>query len=147
MQSWTGPAAIERYLEADEKGRLIQSLKSHLSSRTLTGTEVFGRRYTLEELVSKMVSDQREHAEQEFGIPTRCAMVGRPVRFVGAETEEDDAYAVTRLRQAFKGAGFENVDFEREPVAAAYAYESTLDHGELILIGEFGGGTSDFSLL
>jgi len=34
-----------------------------------------------------------------------------------------------------------------EPVAAAYAYESTLDHDELILIGDFGGGTSDFSLL
>jgi hypothetical chaperone protein len=147
MQSWTGPAAIERYLESDEKGRLIQSLKSHLSSRTLTGTEVFGRRYTLEELVSKMVSDLREHAEQQFGIPIRYAMVGRPVRFVGAETEEDDGYAVTRLRDAFTIAGFENVDFEMEPVAAAYAYESTLDHDELILIGDFGGGTSDFSLL
>ncbi len=34
-----------------------------------------------------------------------------------------------------------------EPVAAAYHYESTLDHDELILIGDFGGGTSDFSLL
>jgi hypothetical chaperone protein len=44
-------------------------------------------------------------------------------------------------------AGFERVDFEMEPVAAAYAYESTLDHDELILIGDFGGGTSDFSLL
>lgn len=147
MHSWTGPAAIERYLEADEKGRLIQSLKSHLSSRTLTGTEVFGRRYMLEELVSKMVSDLREHAEQQFGIPIPYAMVGRPVRFVGAETEEDDGYAVTRLREAFKLAGFEDVDFEMEPVAAAYTYESRLDHDELILIGDFGGGTSDFSLL
>jgi hypothetical chaperone protein len=74
-------------------------------------------------------------------------MVGRPVRFVGAETEDDDGYAVTRLREAFKIAGFENVDFEMEPVAAAYAYESMLDDDELILIGDFGGGTSDFSLL
>ena len=147
LQSWTGPAAIEHYLEADDKGRLIQSLKSHLSSRTLTGTEVFGRRYTLEELISRMLSDLRKHAEQQFGIPIRYAMVGRPVHFVGAETEEDDVYAATRLREAFKMAGFENVDFEMEPLAAAYAYESTLDHDELILIGDFGGGTSDFSLL
>jgi hypothetical chaperone protein len=147
MHSWTGPDAIEHYLEADEKGRLIQSLKSYLTSRTLTGTEVFGRRYTLEELVSRMLSDLRKHAEQQFGVSIHYAMVGRPVRFVGAETEEDDAYAVTRLREAFKIAGFENVDFEMEPVAAAYAYESTLDHDELILIGDFGGGTSDFSLL
>ncbi len=147
MHSWTGPAAIEQYLEADEKGRLIQSLKSYLSSRTLTGTEVFGRRYTLEELVSRMLSDLRAQAEEQFDIPIRYAMVGRPVRFVGAETDDDDAYAVARLRDAFTVAGFEKVDFEMEPVAAAYAYESTLDHDELILIGDFGGGTSDFSVL
>jgi hypothetical chaperone protein len=69
------------------------------------------------------------------------------VRFVGAETEEDEAFALGRLRQAFAAAGFARIDFEMEPVAAAYAYESTLDHDELILIGDFGGGTSDFSLL
>jgi hypothetical chaperone protein len=73
--------------------------------------------------------------------------VGRPVRFVGSESEEDEAFAIARLRQAFAAAGFARVDFEMEPVAAAYAYESTLDHDELILIGDFGGGTSDFSLL
>ena len=145
--SWSGPAAIEHYLEAEEKGRLIQSLKSYLSSRTLTGTEVFGRRYTLEELISRILSDLREEAERQFDRPIRHAMVGRPVRFVGAETDDDDAYAVSRLREAFRLAGFEHVDFEMEPVAAAYAYESTLDHDELILIGDFGGGTSDFSLL
>jgi hypothetical chaperone protein len=56
-------------------------------------------------------------------------------------------FAVARLREAFLIAGFEHVDFELESVAAAYSYESTLDHDELILIGHFGGGTSDFSLL
>ncbi|HUA92053.1 MAG TPA: Hsp70 family protein [Terracidiphilus sp.] len=145
--SFTGPPAIERYLEAAEKGRLIQSLKSHLSSRSLTGTEVFGRRYKLEDLLSRIVADLRTHAEQQFGRPVRHATVGRPVRFVGAETVDDDLFAVERLREAFVTAGFEHVDFEMEPVAAAYAYESTLDHDELILIGDFGGGTSDFSLL
>ena len=43
--------------------------------------------------------------------------------------------------------GFEEMEFELEPVAAAFAYEATLDRAELILIGDFGGGTSDFSLL
>jgi len=143
----TGPAAIEHYLQADEKGRLIQSLKSHLSSRSLTGTEVFGRRYKLEDLISRILADLRKHAEAQFQRPIRYAMVGRPVRFVGANTPEDDDFAVSRLRLAFTAAGFENVDFEMEPVAAACAYEATLDHDELILIGDFGGGTSDFSLL
>jgi len=145
--AFTGPAAIERYLQAEEKGRLIQSLKSHLSSRSLTGTEVFGRRHRLEDLVARMLTDLRESAERHFGKPVRRAMVGRPVRFVGAETPEDDDLAVARLRTAFAAAGFEHVDFEMEPVAAACAYEASLDHDELILIGDFGGGTSDFSLL
>jgi len=142
-----GPAAIEHYLQTDEKGRLVQSLKSHLSSHTLTGTEVFGRRYKLEELISRMLSDLRKHTASQFAKPIRYAMVGRPVQFVGAETDEDQEYAVSRLRAAFALAGLEQVDFEMEPVAAAYTYESTLDHEELILIGDFGGGTSDFSLL
>jgi hypothetical chaperone protein len=60
---------------------------------------------------------------------------------------EDDDFAQQRLRDAFTHAGFESIDFEMEPIAAAYSYESTLDHDELILIGDFGGGTSDFSLL
>ena len=145
--AFTGPAAIEHYLQADEKGRLIQSLKSHLSSRSLTGTEVFGRRYKLEDLIARILGDLRKHAEAQFERPIRYAMVGRPVRFVGADTPEDDDFAVSRLRQAFSAAGFEHVDFEMEPVAAACAYEATLDHDELILIGDIGGGTSDFSLL
>ena len=147
IRSFTGPTGIERYLEAEPKGRLIQSLKSYLTSRTLTGTEVFGRRYTVEDLISRILTDLRHNAEQQLGEPVRHATVGRPVRFVGAYSDEDDAFAVERLRKAFVQAGFEKVTFEMEPIAAAYAYESTLDHDELILIGDFGGGTSDFSLL
>ena len=144
--SVTGPTAIEHYLQADEKGRLIQSLKSHLPSRS-TSTEVFGRRIRVEELISRILSDLRRHAEHQFGFPIRNVTVGRPVNFVGAESEEDNAFAVERLREAFALAGFEKVRFELEPIAAAYAYEASLDRDELILIGDFGGGTSDFSLL
>jgi hypothetical chaperone protein len=145
--TWTGPAAIEHYLAAENKGRLIQSLKSYLSDRTLTGTAVFGRHCTLEDLISRILADLRRHSERQFQAGVSYAMVGRPVHFVGAETAEDETFALSRLRQAFAAAGFERIDFEMEPVAAAYAYEATLDHDELILIGDFGGGTSDFSLL
>ncbi len=147
VHGYSGPGAIDRYLDAEEKGRLIQSLKSHLSSRSLTGTEVFGRRHRLEELIARIVSDLRKRAEEQFMQPVRRATVGRPVRFVGAESDEEDYFAVSRLREAFVAAGFEELEFELEPVAAAYAYEATLDREELILIGDFGGGTSDFSLL
>lgn len=147
LKSWTGPAAIETYLAAENKGRLMQSLKSYLPNRDLKSTEVFGKAYTFEDLVARILGDLRQHTEHRLETSVRHVTVGRPVNFVGAETEEDNQYAVARLRNAFLKAGFESVDFEMEPVAAAYYYESTLDHDELILIGDFGGGTSDFSLL
>lgn len=147
LHSWSGPEAIERYLAAEPKGRLIQSLKSYLSSHTLTGTEVFGKRQLLEDLVARILADLRKHAEAYFGHPIRTAAVGRPVHFVGAESDADDAFALQRLRDAFSRAGFTHVEFEFEPVAAAYHYASTLQQEELVLIGDFGGGTSDFSLL
>jgi hypothetical chaperone protein len=128
LKSWSGPEAIERYLSAETKGRLIQSLKSFLSSRTLHGTEVFGRRYTLEDLIARILRDLRTKAEEQFGIEIKSAVAGRPVHFVGAEKPEDDIYAEDRLRSAFHAAGYKSVEFEMEPIAAAHYYGSTLDH-------------------
>ena len=147
LKSWSGPEGIAHYLSADPKGRLMQSLKSFLSSKSLLTTEVFGRRYSLEELISRIVKDLHKKAEEQFGDGITSAVVGRPVRFVGSTSMEDDAYAEKRLRESFRAAGFEAIEFDLEPMAAARYYESTLDHDELILIGDFGGGTSDFSLL
>ena len=147
IKSWSGPAGIAQYLDSDEKGRLIQSLKSFLASRSLRSTEVFGRRFRLEELIARILADIRITAEKQFGSAARQIVVGRPVRFVGSESSTDDEYALTRLKEALLLAGFENVRFEYEPVGAAFHYESTLDHDEVVLIGDFGGGTSDFSLL
>jgi hypothetical chaperone protein len=147
IKSWSGPAGIEEYLRSDEKGRLVQSLKSFLTSRSLQTTEVFGRRFKLEELIARILADIRSGAETQFGPTLKRVVVGRPVRFVGAESDGDNEYALERLKQALLLAGFKDVAFEYEPVGAAYHYESTLDHDELVLIGDFGGGTSDFSLL
>src|SRR6202795_2879429 len=62
LKSWSGPEGIEHYLAADHKGRLIQSLKSFLSNRNLQGTDVFGRKHTLEELIARILRDLREKA-------------------------------------------------------------------------------------
>jgi hypothetical chaperone protein len=144
---WTGPKGIEHYLSADSQGRLIQSLKSFLAVRNMEGTQVFEKKRTIEELIGRILADVRADASRQFGVDIRHATVGRPVRFVGAETIDDDHYAEDRLADAFSLAGFDTIAFELEPVAAAFHYESTLDHDELILIGDFGGGTSDFSLV
>jgi len=147
IKAWSGPAGIDEYLNSDEKGRLVQSLKSFLTSRSLQTTEVFGRRFKLEELIARILADIRAGAERQFGPTATHVVVGRPVRFVGAESDADDEYALGRLKEALLIAGFREVRFEYEPVGAAYHYESTLDHDELVMIGDFGGGTSDFSLL
>ena len=143
----TGNAAIDRYLAADEKGRLIQSLKSFLASRLFTGTNIYGRQYAIQDLLAIFLRDLRKAAEEQFGAFTGPVVVGRPVRYANANNEEDSEFALRRIRIALEKAGIGPVEFEYEPVAAAYFYASTLDHEELIVIGDFGGGTSDFSLL
>ena len=79
VKSWTGPEGIEHYLMAENKGRLIQSLKSFLASRSLKSTDVFGRRTKLEDLIARILRDLREKAGRQFGVEIRSAVVGRPV--------------------------------------------------------------------
>jgi len=142
-----GPAAIGSFLETGGRGRLLQSVKSHLGSRQFTGTTLFGRQYLVEELVATIVSELRIAAEAELGPLGASVVCGRPARFAGSSSAEDDAFAEGRLRGALRLAGFTDVVFELEPVAAAHHYRTRLDREELVLIGDFGGGTSDFSLV
>ena len=142
-----GPVAIERYLAADEKGRLIQSLKSFLASRLFTGTSISGKQFSLEDLITIMLRDIRVQAESQIGAFEGPIAVGRPIHYSSATNEDDNEFALQRLSRALAKAGIGPVVFEYEPVAAASFYESTLDHDELVLIGDFGGGTSDFSIL
>jgi len=141
-----GPEAISSYLDADTKGRLILSIKSYLASRLFTSTQINGRFYTLEDLIAIILRRLRTTVIEQFGVAATSVVLGRPVRFAGAENEADETLALNRLRSAADLAGFSEVTFELEPVAAAYQYETQLDHDELVLIGDFGGGTSDFTL-
>jgi len=142
-----GPRAIARYLAAEEPGRLVQSLKSFLAARDFSATRIFEREYRLEALIAVLLRALFREAADDVGEVSGAVVVGRPVRFVSARSDEDEELALARLRAAFATAGVENIVFEYEPVAAAYHYERALDHDELILIGDFGGGTSDFSLI
>jgi hypothetical chaperone protein len=150
---YTGTSAIEHYLAASDdldhetNRRFIQSLKSQLSARNLTGTEIFGRQYRFEDLIAKILTDLRAHASAALGFDVTNAVIGRPVNFVGASTEADNDFAEERLHQSLLQAGFTNIHFAMEPVAAAYAAEQHTPTNGLLLIGDFGGGTTDFSLL
>jgi hypothetical chaperone protein len=142
-----GGAAIERYLETGANGRLLLSLKSFLADRTFSATDIFGRRFTLEELISLILLPMRREAELQFGDLGRRAIVGRPVRFSGADNAEDEDRALRRLRTALEIAGWDDVEFEYEPIAAAYHYGARADREQILLVGDFGGGTSDFCLM
>jgi hypothetical chaperone protein len=142
-----GPGAISAYLQADTRGRLVQSMKSHLASPLFKHTAILGHSYTLEELIALIIRQLKAAAEAQFGPIGERVIVGRPAHFSGADDEEGDAFALHRLRAAIEQGGFAHVEFELEPVAAAYQYEHQLDHDELVLIADFGGGTSDFCLI
>ncbi|MEO8705160.1 MAG: Hsp70 family protein [Kofleriaceae bacterium] len=139
-----GAPAIARYLETGGDGRLVQSIKSHLASAAFEKTTIFGRRYQLDDMIAAFLRQIRAAAPIDLG--DRC-VIGRPVRYWGADDEEDDTRAVGRMREALGKAGFTNVVFEYEPVGAAARYAAKLDHEELIVVADFGGGTTDFTVV
>jgi len=142
-----GPEAIRRYRDAHPKGRFIQSLKTYLGDSTFTGTLIGGKRRSLEELIGLILQRLLAAGTAALGpLPSR-AVVGRPVHFTTACSAEEDELALTRLRAALAYAGITEPVFEYEPVAAAYAYRQRLQRPATVLIGDFGGGTSDFCVL
>lgn len=138
-----GVEALRKFVEHGAEARLLRSIKRHLGSRSFRGTIIRGRMVGAEELVGTLLRQMRQRADAHFGVEVRRALLGRPVHFDG----EDDAFAEARLRKAAQLAGFEEVDFLAEPVAAARAFGAAAEREELALIGDFGGGTSDFTVL
>lgn len=140
-----GAGAIAAYLENDLQGRLIQSVKRHLPSTLFDGTSIGSSATSLETLIGGFLLHLRRIAEREAGEPVTRVLLGRPARF-SAEPERD-ALAESRLRRAAELAGFTEIRFQVEPVAAARSFERSLDHDVVCFVGDLGGGTSDFSLI
>ena len=138
-----GAEALAAFVAHDGEARLLRSIKRHLGSRSFRGTTVRGRMVSAEELVGALLRQMRLRADAHFGVEVRRVLLGRPVHFAG----EDDGFAEARLRRAAELAGFEEIQLLAEPVAAARAFGAAADRAELALIGDFGGGTSDFTLL
>jgi hypothetical chaperone protein len=145
-----GPATFVRdvHILVDEltPGRLLRSLKSALSSDHV-GTDIFGRTYTLEELIAIYLRALRVRVEREAGEPVDEVVLGRPVAFVDGDVPEDDRRAEARLRRAAEMAGFRDVAFELEPVAAALYYELTAQEPQNVVVFDFGGGTLDITVM
>lgn len=138
----------EVYVLVDEllPGRLLRSLKSGLATG-YEGTTVFGRYYELEELIALYLREVRKRVEAETGQPVEGVVLGRPVNFVGGSGEADNRRAQARLRRAAEMAGFDEVAFELEPVAAALHYALTTGKPQNIVVFDFGGGTLDITVM
>lgn len=135
-----GPRAVEAYLDDPADTRLVMSIKTYLAQRSFTQTNIFGRIFTLEQMVGLFLA-----ALLGDGFKQARITAGRPVRFAGAFADDD--FGEARLRAGYAQAGFGDVDVAFEPEAAGYRFTRSLDAPATVLVGDFGGGTSDFSLL
>ncbi|MBU0792157.1 MAG: Hsp70 family protein, partial [Gammaproteobacteria bacterium] len=141
-----GRDAVSQYLAGTE-GRLMRSLKSLLGSALLQDkTAVHNKLVSYQDIISLFLRMLAQKARDELGgMPGRVVM-GRPVHFVDGD-EDRDQHAEDALRQAAVDAGFENVSFQFEPIAAALDYEQRIAHESLVLVVDIGGGTSDFTVV
>jgi hypothetical chaperone protein len=140
---------VYAYEDELRPGRLLQYLKTALrrsnKSMNYTGTQIFDHFYKTGDLVRAYLAEIKTRAESELGEEISGVTLGRPVKF--SDTPEMDHQAQETLRQAALDAGFPQVDFELEPVAAALFYEQTLQKPQTALIFDFGGGTLDIAIL
>jgi hypothetical chaperone protein len=142
-----GRAALASYIDGFD-GRLMRSMKSILGSPLAESTTDLGDgsaiRYT--EIIAIFVDHLKRHAEACAGAPIERAVLGRPVFFVD-EDPRADQLAQDQLEAAARAVGFREIQFQYEPIAAAFDYESRLTEEGLVLVADIGGGTSDFSLV
>jgi len=137
-----GPWAIDQFVELAGDCRFIQSFKTFAASPLFTDTLIYSKRLKFEDLLAGFLRRVRAHAGTEF--PKRV-VIGRPVKFAGGAP--DETLARTRYETALRAIGFEEIHHVYEPVAAAYFFAQRLKADATILVADFGGGTSDFSVV
>jgi len=133
------------YVDVFSPGRLLLSIKTSLRDSDYPGTIIGQHYYSLENLIALYLNITKTRAEQHLGQPLRQVVLGRPVRF--ATDPQKDRLAQIRLLQAAFQAGYETVYLQREPIAAAYSYEASIDAPQNVLVFDFGGGTLDLTVM
>lgn len=135
------------YMEVDEltPGRLLQYIKTGLRSEGYSGTRVFDRHYDLQQIICLYLQELKNRSESVLGKEIHGVTLGRPVHFF--TDPELDRQSQETLHQAALMAGFKEVSFEFEPIAAALYYETSLSAPQNALIFDFGGGTLDITVM
>lgn len=138
-----GLASLQQYIDDPEEVWFVKSPKSFLGANGLKPQQVA----LFEDLVCAMMLHIRQQAEGQLPEPITQAVIGRPINFQGLGGEEANAQAQGILERAATRAGFQDVVFQFEPVAAGLDFEATLAEEKRVLVVDIGGGTTDCSLL
>ena len=144
MAHEAGPFAIAEYLEFPEDSRFLQSFKSVAASPIFESASIFEKRFRFEELGQMFLGRMVGHAGGALNQRPDRIIVGRPVEYAGARP--DEALARKRYDAMFDGFGAD-VHYVYEPLGAAFSYASRLTEPATLLVADFGGGTSDFSIV
>lgn len=139
-----GPWAIAEYLEYPQDSRFIQSFKSVAASAIFETASVFDKRYRFEELGERFLDRMVAHSGGVLDDRPERIVVGRPVEYAGSRP--DEVLARTRYDAMFRRFGID-LHYVYEPLGAAFSYASRLEEPATILVADFGGGTSDFSIV
>ncbi len=131
--------------DINANGRLLQSVKTALRDPRYEGTMIFDRYYTIDELIAMVLKTMKARAEAQIEAQCDEVVLGRPVRF------SDDPQITRRaeeiLYRAARFAGFEDIKFQMEPIAAAHLYHRQAARREIALVFDFGGGTLDLTIV
>ena len=141
-----GRAAVSDYIDG-EFGRLMRALKSILGTSLMNqGTHIRQRRVHYSEIIGEYIAELKQRAESHAQQPLSQLVAGRPVHFVDNDPNADKL-AQDALAEIYQRAGFKDIEFQFEPIAAALDYEQQLKKEELALIVDIGGGTADFTII
>lgn len=145
QRCYYGEEALRRYAENGLEGRLLRSIKKHLPARSFHGTFIDERPMPIEDLVAAILREIRVRANTYYATEVERVVLGRPARF--SDEPLDDELAQRRLAEAARRAGFTDVSFLPEPIAAAREFGVGVGEERVVLVADFGGGTSDFTVM
>ena len=140
-----GQAAIRLFIDHPGDCRFLQSIKTFAASAAFQATTVFARRQQFEDLMETFLRRLEAYAGEAWPSEISRLVVGRPVRFAGSNPNE--ALALERYQAALTRFGFPEIHYVYEPVAAAYWFAQSLTRDATVLVADFGGGTTDYSLI
>lgn len=140
-----GENAITEYSENDGEGRFLRSLKKFLPDPGFNGSEIHNKKYKIEDMIAVFLREMKKRADKFTGINVENVIMGRPAKY--SLDPECDQLAEDRMKKACELAGFKNIHFCPEPLAAGLDFDKNNSDKKIVLIADFGGGTSDFTLM